>query len=112
MIKMAIEVEADAIGMSGLLVKSTNIMRDNIDEINRQGIKKKILLGGAALTEKFVSNDCMPLMPGMVSYCRDAFDALKVLSGETNGSTRSGNSSCGSVHRRESDERFHHRRYT
>ena len=87
MIKMAIEVEADAIGMSGLLVKSTNIMRDNIDEINRQGIKKKILLGGAALTEKFVSNDCMPLMPGMVSYCRDAFDALKVLSGETNGST-------------------------
>jgi 5-methyltetrahydrofolate--homocysteine methyltransferase len=82
MIKKAIEVNADAIGMSGLLVKSTNIMRDNIDEINRQGLKKKILLGGAALTEKFVNNDCKPIMPGMVSYCRDAFDALKVLGGD------------------------------
>ncbi|MGE4319179.1 MAG: methionine synthase [Deferribacterales bacterium] len=82
MIRMAIEVKADAIGMSGLLVKSTNIMRDNIEEMQRQGIAKKILLGGAALTEKFVNNDCKPLMPGMVHYCRDAFDALKVLGGE------------------------------
>lgn len=86
MMAKAIEVDADAIGMSGLLVKSTNIMRDNIEELNRQGVSKKILLGGAALTEKFVNNDCMPLMPGMVSYCRDAFDALKVLSGESEGS--------------------------
>jgi len=86
MISKAVEINADAIGMSGLLVKSTNIMKDNIDEMNRQGVHKKILLGGAALTEKFVTNDCMPLMPGMVSYCRDAFDALKVLSGESNGS--------------------------
>ena len=86
MIAKAVEVNADAIGMSGLLVKSTNIMRDNIGELNRQGLSKKILLGGAALTEKFVTNDCMPLMPGMVSYCRDAFDALKVLSGESEGS--------------------------
>ena len=86
MIAKALEVDADAIGMSGLLVKSTNIMRDNIDEIKRQGLDKKILLGGAALTEKFVNNDCIPIMPGKVSYCRDAFDALKVLSGESEGS--------------------------
>lgn len=85
MIEKAKEMNADAIGMSGLLVKSTNIMRDNIDEIKRQGLSQKILLGGAALTEKFVTNDCMPIMPGMVNYCRDAFDALKVLSGESNG---------------------------
>lgn len=86
MIAKALEVDADAIGMSGLLVKSTNIMRDNIDEIKRHGLDKKILLGGAALTEKFVNNDCIPIMPGKVNYCRDAFDALKVLSGESNGS--------------------------
>ncbi|ADD67644.1 methionine synthase [Denitrovibrio acetiphilus DSM 12809] len=86
MIAKAVEMDADAIGMSGLLVKSTNIMRENIAEINRQGLSKKVLLGGAALTEKFVKNDCMPIMPGMVSYCRDAFDALKVLSGESEGS--------------------------
>lgn len=83
MIAKALEIDADAIGMSGLLVKSTNIMRDNIDEMKRQGgLDKKVLLGGAALTEKFVNNDCIPIMPGKVSYCRDAFDALKVLSGE------------------------------
>jgi len=87
MIEKAKEINADAIGMSGLLVKSTNIMRDNINEINRQGMNKRILLGGAALTEKFVNNDCIPIMPGMVNYCRDAFDALKVLSGESEGST-------------------------
>lgn len=81
MIEKALEVDADAIGMSGLLVKSTNIMRDNIDEIKRHGLEKKVLLGGAALTEKFVNNDCIPIMPGLVSYCRDAFDALKVLAG-------------------------------
>jgi len=83
MIAKALEINADAIGMSGLLVKSTNIMRDNIDEMKRQGLDKKILLGGAALTEKFVNNDCMPIMPGRVSYCRDAFDALKVLAGDS-----------------------------
>ena len=85
MIKKAIEVKADAIGMSGLLVKSTNIMRDNIEEMQRQGVGTKVLLGGAALTEKFVENDCKPIMPGMVHYCRDAFDALKVLGGEESG---------------------------
>lgn len=81
MIKKAIEVKADAIGMSGLLVKSTNIMRENIEELMRQNVGTKVLLGGAALTEKFVEQDCKPIMPGMVHYCRDAFDALKVLDG-------------------------------
>jgi len=81
MIRKAIEVKADAIGMSGLLVKSTNIMRENIEELMRQNVNTKVLLGGAALTEKFVDQDCKPIMPGMVHYCRDAFDALKVLGG-------------------------------
>ncbi|WP_277656382.1 homocysteine S-methyltransferase family protein [Seleniivibrio woodruffii] len=81
MIRKAIEVKADAIGMSGLLVKSTNIMRENIEELMRQNVSTKVLLGGAALTEKFVDQDCKPIMPGMVHYCRDAFDALKVLGG-------------------------------
>jgi 5-methyltetrahydrofolate--homocysteine methyltransferase len=81
MIKKAIEVKADAIGMSGLLVKSTNIMRENIEELMRQNVGTKVLLGGAALTEKFVEQDCKPILPGMVHYCRDAFDALKVLGG-------------------------------
>lgn len=91
MIRKAIEVNADAIGMSGLLVKSTNVMRENIEELKRQGLDKKVLLGGAALTVKFVENDCKPLLPGMVHYCRDAFDALKVLGGGESGAQPSDN---------------------
>ncbi|KAA0256834.1 methionine synthase [Deferribacter autotrophicus] len=79
MILKAKEVNADAIGMSGLLVKSTTVMKDNIDEIKRHNLKAKILLGGAALTEGFVKNECEPILPGQVFYCRDAFDALKYL---------------------------------
>lgn len=83
MIKKAVEVGADAIGMSGLLVKSTVIMKENIEELKKHGLKQKILLGGAALTEGFVSNECDTIIPGSVFYCRDAFDALKVLDGRT-----------------------------
>ncbi|MCD8491537.1 MAG: dihydropteroate synthase, partial [Geovibrio sp.] len=81
MIRKAVEVGADAIGMSGLLVKSTVIMKENIEELKKHGLEKKILLGGAALTEGFVANECDTIMPGNVFYCRDAFDALKVLDG-------------------------------
>ncbi|QAR33741.1 methionine synthase [Geovibrio thiophilus] len=83
MIRKAVEVGADAIGMSGLLVKSTVIMKENIEELKKHGLEQKVLLGGAALTEGFVIGECDTIMPGHVFYCRDAFDALKVLDGRT-----------------------------
>lgn len=82
MIKKALEVQADAIGMSGLLVKSTLIMKENIQEISKHNMNLKILLGGAALTEGFVANECEPIIPGAVFYCRDAFNAINYLSGD------------------------------
>jgi len=82
MIKKAQEVNADAIGMSGLLVKSTLIMKENLQEISKHNMNLKILLGGAALTEGYVSNECEPIIPGAVFYCRDAFNAITYLSGE------------------------------
>lgn len=83
MIRAAIEQGADAIGMSGLLVQSTVYMKDNIKEIVNNDLNLKVLLGGAALTEGFVKNECDPLMPGNVYYCSDAFDALSALDQET-----------------------------
>lgn len=79
MIKKAEEVRADAIGMSGLLVKSTIVMKENIEEIKKKSLHLKVLLGGAALTEGYVKNDCEPILPGNVFYCRDAFSAISVL---------------------------------
>ncbi|MGA1863185.1 methionine synthase [Deferribacter thermophilus] len=84
MIKKAKETNADAIGMSGLLVKSTIVMKENIEEIRRAGLDIKILLGGAALTEGYVKNECEPILKGKVFYCRDAFDAIKYLSQDKN----------------------------
>ncbi len=79
MIEKAIEVGADAIGMSGLLVKSTIIMKENLEEIKRRGLKLKVLLGGAALTEGYVKNECVPVYDGKVYYCKDAFSAISYL---------------------------------
>lgn len=79
MIKKVEEVKADAIGMSGLLVKSTIIMKENIEELKRNNVKLKVLLGGAALTEGYVKNECEPILPGHVFYCRDAFSAINAL---------------------------------
>jgi len=75
------EASADAIGMSGLLVKSTVVMRDNLDEMNRRGLAEKypVLLGGAALTRGFVEDDLRALYDGDVFYCKDAFEGLKML---------------------------------
>jgi 5-methyltetrahydrofolate--homocysteine methyltransferase len=78
---------ADAIGMSGLLVKSTTVMRENLEELAREGISIPILLGGAALTRDYVEEDCVAAYgTGHVAYARDAFDGLslmeKVKSGE------------------------------
>jgi 5-methyltetrahydrofolate--homocysteine methyltransferase len=72
------EVEADAIGMSGLLVKSTLIMRDNLQELNELGLAKiPVLLGGAALTRDYVEGDCRRAYSGAVLYAEDAFEGLR-----------------------------------
>jgi 5-methyltetrahydrofolate--homocysteine methyltransferase len=70
------EHKADAIGMSGLLVKSTAVMKDNLDELKAQGIDIPVLLGGAALTKSFINDFCRPIYDGPIFYCRDAFDGV------------------------------------
>ncbi|MCP4245820.1 MAG: methionine synthase [bacterium] len=67
---------ADAIGMSGLLVKSTVVMRENLDVLKERGLSPPVVLGGAALTRKYVEQDLRPEYPGILSYARDAFDGL------------------------------------
>ncbi|MDY7027401.1 MAG: homocysteine S-methyltransferase family protein, partial [Spirochaetota bacterium] len=78
-IEKTLEADADAIGMSGLLVKSTQVMKANLQEMRRRDIHLPVLLGGAALTEKFVREECAPLLNAPVCYCRDAFDGLQAL---------------------------------
>ncbi len=80
MIEKIEETDADAVGMSGLLVKSTGIMKENLEFMKSRGIDLPVLLGGAALTEKFVQQECAPLLESPVFYCRDAFDGLHALS--------------------------------
>jgi 5-methyltetrahydrofolate--homocysteine methyltransferase len=71
---------ADAIGMSGLLVKSTVVMRENLLELTREGVDLPILLGGAALTRNYVEEDCVESYGGgRVAYARDAFDGLMLM---------------------------------
>jgi 5-methyltetrahydrofolate--homocysteine methyltransferase len=73
------EIKADAIGMSGLLVKSTLVMRDNLEIMNERGIKVPVILGGAALNRKYVDGDLVPLYNGRLFYARDAFDGLHAM---------------------------------
>ncbi len=74
------EVKADAIGMSGLLVKSTLIMRENLEELNDQGLSDiPVLLGGAALTRSYVERDLREIYKGRVFYGRDAFEGLHTM---------------------------------
>lgn len=74
------EHACDAIGMSGLLVKSTVVMRDNLEEMNLRGLSKyPVLLGGAALTRGYVEDDLRAMYDGDVFYCKDAFEGLRVL---------------------------------
>ncbi len=74
------EHRAHAIGMSGLLVKSTVVMRENLEEMSRQGIDLPVLLGGAALTRNYVEEDCVRSYAcGRVAYARDAFDGLHLM---------------------------------
>ncbi|MFR9728224.1 methionine synthase [Saccharopolyspora sp. MS10] len=75
------ENQVDVIGMSGLLVKSTVIMKDNLREMNERGIAAKypVMLGGAALTRSFVENDLDELYQGDVRYAKDAFEGLNLM---------------------------------
>ena len=80
MIAKALEVGADAIGMSGLLVKSTLIMRENLEELNARNLSGiPILLGGAALTRTYVERDLRKIYTGRVFYGKDAFEGLSVM---------------------------------
>ena len=74
------EHRAHAIGMSGLLVKSTVVMRENLVEMTRQGLDVPVMLGGAALTRQYVEQDCVQAYgAGRVAYARDAFDGLHLM---------------------------------
>jgi len=80
MLAAADRLGADAIGMSGLLVKSTLVMRDNLEEMVRRGKGDlPVLLGGAALTRSYVERDLRKIYPGPLFYGKDAFEGLRVL---------------------------------
>jgi 5-methyltetrahydrofolate--homocysteine methyltransferase len=80
-IAAAEEHNADVIGMSGLLVKSTVVMRDNLSELNDRGLAERwpVVLGGAALTRAYVEQDLAELFAGEVRYARDAFEGLRLM---------------------------------
>ena len=65
--------------MRGLLVKSTLIMRENLELMNERGINVPVMLGGAALTRRYVEDDLVPLYNGQLFYARDAFDGLHTM---------------------------------
>jgi 5-methyltetrahydrofolate--homocysteine methyltransferase len=73
------EHRADCIAMSGLLVKSTAFMKDNLEAFNKEGISVPVILGGAALTPRFVHGDCRAAYRGQVIYGRDAFIDLRFM---------------------------------
>jgi 5-methyltetrahydrofolate--homocysteine methyltransferase len=92
------EHEADAIGMSGLLVKSTLIMKDNLELMNERGVKVPVVLGGAALTRRYVEDDLKSLYQGRLFYARDAFAGLHTMDqlvGDSDGEARVQESAVG-----------------
>jgi 5-methyltetrahydrofolate--homocysteine methyltransferase len=78
---------ADAVGMSGLLVKSVAVMKENLEEMNARGVAVPVLLGGAALTKDYAVNELAGLYKGKLFYCRDAFAGLgmmdRIVTGDT-----------------------------
>ena len=80
-IEAAEQHDADAIGMSGLLVKSTVVMKENLEELNARGLATAypVLLGGAALTRAYVEQDLREVFAGEVRYARDAFEGLRLM---------------------------------
>ena len=80
MLTAAADNHAHAIGMSGLLVKSTVVMRENLEEMSRRGLDIPVILGGAALTRNYVEDECVRSYAcGRVAYARDAFDGLHMM---------------------------------
>lgn len=73
------EHKADAVGMSGLLVKSTLVMKENLIAMKERGIDVPVLLGGAALTTSFIEEYCRTNYDGPVFYCKDAFDGITAM---------------------------------
>ena len=78
-IAKAKELQVDVVGLSGLLVKSALLMKDNLGQFQTVGLTQPVLLGGAALTTKFVAVDCAPNYQQPVVYCADAFAGLKAI---------------------------------
>ena len=80
-LRAAEEHSVDVIGLSGLLVKSTQVMRENLEEMNIRGVAKRwpVILGGAALTRAFVEQDLAEMFDGEVRYARDAFEGLRLM---------------------------------
>jgi 5-methyltetrahydrofolate--homocysteine methyltransferase len=80
-IDAALEHNVDAIGMSGLLVKSTVVMKENLQELTARGLDQRwpVVLGGAALTRAYVEQDLASIFPGEVRYARDAFEGLRLM---------------------------------
>ena len=78
-IEKAKEYDVDIVGLSGLLVKSAIVMQESMSQYRQAQLKTPILLGGAALTQKFVAEDCVPEYDRPVVYCRDAFAGLKAV---------------------------------
>ncbi|TDF39096.1 methionine synthase [Streptomyces sp. WAC05374] len=80
-LEAADEHRADVIGMSGLLVKSTVIMKENLEELNQRGLAADypVILGGAALTRAYVEQDLHEIYQGEVRYARDAFEGLRLM---------------------------------
>jgi 5-methyltetrahydrofolate--homocysteine methyltransferase len=78
-LKAAEEKKAHAVGMSGLLVKSVAVMRENLEEMNARGVNVPVLLGGAALTRDYAEDDLANLYTGPLLYCKDAFDGLHMM---------------------------------
>jgi 5-methyltetrahydrofolate--homocysteine methyltransferase len=79
-IDAAQEHKCEVIGMSGLLVKSTLIMKDNLETLNERGLARfPVILGGAALTRGYVEEDLRAIYNGRVFYAKDAFDGLRLM---------------------------------
>jgi len=73
------EVGADAIGLSGLLVKSVNVMEDNIKEMNEQGVNPPMILGGAALSQHYCNSHLRNIYEGKLYHGKDAFEGLRIM---------------------------------
>jgi len=99
------EHRADAIGMSGLLVKSVGVMKENLLELNAQKIDAPVLLGGAALTKDYAINDLADLYGGKLFYCKDAFGGLATMDAIVGGKIDSAYSAQQSEAKRRADLR-------